>query len=380
VTTPNPAQRALALVELGQLDEAERAAGQMLATDPNHQLGLLALVVIRQQQGDVAGLVEASRRLIGAWPEQYLGYAMLSGGLVQLQRSEEGLAPAERAVALAPTEPIAANALAATLAGLPGRADDALRAADRAIELDPGLDAGWSTRSAALLVAGRYPEAIEAVQRAIALNPTMPLFRFQLANAYLRSGRPEDGVAVLRSVLADEPTEQILNLTVMNLLETGVPEPSRELYQRTRAALRQPDVTDPEVRVTDPAAVALRCLYGTGRLAGDGATAGRMADAVLRDVPGQPVARRLAAQVAEDRGELVEAIRLAEGLLDGARPVDGLSADDGFRVHHVRTHSYQRLGRHAEALAALDDAIAAYPDIDEFQRRRAEVLDARDGG
>jgi tetratricopeptide (TPR) repeat protein len=379
VTTVNPAVRAMALVELGQLDEAERVTGEALATDPNDQLGLLALVVIRQQRNDAAGMVESSRRLIGAWPEQYLGHAMLSFGLGQLQRWDEGLAPAERAVALAPTEPVAVGALAATLIGLPGRAGDALRAADRAIELDPNLDYAWFTRCSALLVARRWPEAVEAAERTVALNPTMPIYRFQLANAYLQSGRPEDGVGVLRSVLADEPTEQILNLVVMSLLEIGLPEPAGELYQRARTALRQPDVTDLEVRVTDPPVVALRCLYGTGRLRDDNATAGRVADAVLRDVPGQPVARRLTAQVAEGRGELVEAIRLAEGLLDGGRPVDGLSGDDGFRVHHVRTHSYQRLGRHAEALAALDEAIAAYPEVDEFPTRRAEVLDARDG-
>ena len=73
-----------------------------------------------------------------------------------------------------------------------GQPEAALRYADRAIELDPNLFAGFLFRGRALLHLERDAEAIAPLERAAALEPqSRQLYRI-LQTAYVRVGRRED--------------------------------------------------------------------------------------------------------------------------------------------------------------------------------------------
>jgi len=52
-----------------------------------------------------------------------------------------------------------------------GEYDDAIKAYDEAIRLDPNLVETWSNKGVALAILGKYDEAIQALDEAIRLNP-----------------------------------------------------------------------------------------------------------------------------------------------------------------------------------------------------------------
>ncbi|MBA3339578.1 MAG: tetratricopeptide repeat protein [Geodermatophilaceae bacterium] len=359
--------RAVALVELGRLDDAEKMATRALASDPDSHAGLLTLVLVCQQRGDLDGMQRMSRRLVAAHPDKHEGHILLSAVLSQNDEWEAATEAAERAVWLAPDDPSAFHALATALAAAPDRSADAIHAAEEAGRLAPDHPWPWLALSGVYARAQRFSEAIDAAQRALTIDPTSVFGRILLAVAYLCNGDHAEALNEFRLALSQEPTEFVLALVEGSLLEVGVPLPTRLLYEQVRAALGHPDLTEVAPRITDPALVKLRCAYAVGEATyGDAVRAGQIVASVLRDVPGQPAARRLAASLAERSGELATAARLAEELLLEGMPHSGL--------HHVRTHSLQRLDRLTEALDALSDAIAAHPQLGEFPLRRAEVL------
>ena len=99
--------------------------------------------------------------------------------LIQEKEYEDGIALYRAAVERIPDSP-ALYAGCACCAGHMGRFDEALEAAERAVDLDPANpsfvnDLGWT-----LLLAGRLDEACEVLERAMDMNPADELARENL--------------------------------------------------------------------------------------------------------------------------------------------------------------------------------------------------------
>jgi arylsulfatase A-like enzyme/Flp pilus assembly protein TadD len=86
-----------------------------------------------------------------------------------------------------------------------GKPQDALAALARAERLDPGVTQVQYLKGTILGTQQRYDEAARALERTVALNPRHVAARFRLALAYLRLSRLDAAEDTLDSVLADEP-------------------------------------------------------------------------------------------------------------------------------------------------------------------------------
>lgn len=97
-------------------------------------------------------------------------------------------------------EPDNVTALAFYSAVLPtmGRIDEAVRAAQRAYELDPFAPVAVQTLAWALFQRRRYEEAIEYMDKLVALDPDSQWASTFKVSALARSGRPEEALAVAR--------------------------------------------------------------------------------------------------------------------------------------------------------------------------------------
>lgn len=86
-----------------------------------------------------------------------------------------------------------------------GRADDAVAAFRRAIELDPGLAKAHNNLGCTLEAAGRLGEAAQAYGRAIELDPAVAQALYNLGNLRDRMGDRAQAVADIKRALAIEP-------------------------------------------------------------------------------------------------------------------------------------------------------------------------------
>ena len=70
-----------------------------------------------------------------------------------------------------------------------GKYDEAIKACDEAIRLDPNLAAAWCSKGAALFSQGKYDEAIKACDEAIRLDPNLAIAWYNKGNALNALGR-----------------------------------------------------------------------------------------------------------------------------------------------------------------------------------------------
>ncbi len=84
--------------------------------------------------------------------------------------------------------------------------DQALAEGERAIALDPNNADSYVWQANALNLAGRPEEALRAVEQAMRLNPHYsPFYLLQLGFAYRRTGRYAEAIAILKETISRNP-------------------------------------------------------------------------------------------------------------------------------------------------------------------------------
>ena len=85
--------------------------------------------------------------------------------------------------------------------------DEALRASNKALKLDPELAEAHNSRGQALFTCERYDEAKLAFDRAIQLNPRLFDAYLSYARTYFASGRPEEAVQRYEQAIEIQPDD-----------------------------------------------------------------------------------------------------------------------------------------------------------------------------
>ncbi|MBI5767630.1 MAG: TIR domain-containing protein [Verrucomicrobia bacterium] len=99
---------------------------------------------------------------------------------------------------------------------------DALRSANRAIELDPNSAEAQSVRAEVLRLMWRHPEAEAAYRRAIAINPNLALTRARFSRLLEADGRMDEALAELeRATLLDPLASRALDNLSLMLMHAG---------------------------------------------------------------------------------------------------------------------------------------------------------------
>jgi serine/threonine-protein kinase len=145
----------------------------------------------------------SANRAIAIAPHLAAGYA--ARGFVHRQQLKFGpaLADFRKAVSLPSNDAETLRGYALQL-GTIMRHDEALRMADKAIDLDPLNPLSLEVRAFALYRARRYSEAIAEAHRALELSPGRQQARRTLANALLWSNRNEEAAVEYRRL---DPTD-----------------------------------------------------------------------------------------------------------------------------------------------------------------------------
>jgi len=121
------------------------------------------------------------------------------------RRFDQGVADAQRAVAVNPNDAQAYAALSAAESSA-GKPEESLRAAEQAIRLDPAArDIDGYMVGTAYVEMRLFQEAVPVLKRCIAANPNLVTAHFSLLAAYAELGRDQDARAEAAEVMRISP-------------------------------------------------------------------------------------------------------------------------------------------------------------------------------
>lgn len=179
--------RSIALLAIGRTEDAVAAAAEAVRLRPENPQAHVNLVIAESQAGRYAEAWETASRGLDLAPR----HSGLLGQTTQLAILAGNTALAEtyleRASAVAPDHPDIIYAAGALHQARQAH-EDALRAFDRTLALQPGHQGAFLDRGIALRSLGRVKEARAHMQRGLASAPGWAALRYQLALTELLSG------------------------------------------------------------------------------------------------------------------------------------------------------------------------------------------------
>jgi tetratricopeptide (TPR) repeat protein len=171
---PTSLEPELSLIQLDYLehrfDDGRDKLQNVLATNPSHAVARLWLGVIEEKRGQHAAAMDHFRRVL----------------------------------AINPDEPMAANDLAYILAENTNNLDEALKYAQKAVELDPAQSSYADTLGWIFYRKGLYPSAVQYLEKA-SQDPGNVVAKYHLAMAYAKAGNRPHSVSTLQSAMKLDP-------------------------------------------------------------------------------------------------------------------------------------------------------------------------------
>jgi len=186
--------QASALLQQGNLADAERLCRDILRQQPNHFEALQLLGAIAVQTRHLEQAAGLFRQAIDANAASDTAHNNLGHTLLELKRPAEALPVIDRAIALAPGIAVAHFNRGIALEMLK-RPVDALASYDRAVELRPDYGVALCNRGNVLQSLKRYEEALASYDRSIQFRPDYPLVHYNRGNVLQELNRYADAVA-----------------------------------------------------------------------------------------------------------------------------------------------------------------------------------------
>ena len=162
-----------------------------------------------------------------------------------VQRSNEGIAMARRAISSAWDNSVVLTGAGFALAFLAGENETALSAIDRAIVLNPNYARAFSLRALVLVFLNRPDEAIPAAQEAMRLSPRSPWTFLSVqaqAFAHLAAGRYEVGLPFADRALRENGGLPALRFKLSFCGHLGRLDEAKECLRRLRELHPEPTI------------------------------------------------------------------------------------------------------------------------------------------
>lgn len=267
VPTQRPDAPALPAIPVQVQKELFEATGQLIEAGYQHQIarglgteGEIALEQLARRYPDAAAVqhnlaflyeskdelgqaIRHYQRAIELDPYAAVYHLNLANALRSVGNLERYLEEAEAAVRLAPGWPLTAYSLGDAYSLLE-RHEDAVKALDSGLQVNP-LDARlWGQKAEVLLRARQAEAALPLALKALELDPSIVNAQITLGNIYDDLGRKDEAEAAERKALELEPSNESACINLANLLrKRGLLEEAEALYRK--AAELEPNDAEP---------------------------------------------------------------------------------------------------------------------------------------
>ncbi len=317
----------------------------------------------RYTQGTNAQARQLFERALALDPQYAEAYAYLSWTYYREgffrwsadpQILERALALAQKAIALDDPLPSAHSSLSLVYAAKQ-QYDQAIVEGERAIALDPNNADSYALQADVLNYAGRPEEALRAMEQAMRLNPHYPpLYLFELGGAYYLTGRYIEAVATLQEFLSRSPSHLyghlVLALSYLWQWDFQQSADAQTLAQAVAAAQRAIALND-----SSPWGHLFLGYVYLFQKQYEQAMA-EMERAIALD-PNEAISYALLAQVLSRVGRPQEAV----GMVEQALRRKSRAAPD--QHLYIVGAAYALAGRPEEAIAPLKQFLTRYPNI-----------------
>ena len=194
----------VALFAEGRYAEAIPIAESLTIRFPQHVFGWNALGAIFSQTGRSEEALAPLQKAAALSPADADVHNNLGYILHELGRSEDAAVSCRRALEIRPDFAMAHNNLGNALQSL-GHQSDAAASYRRALESDPDSAMAYSNLGAALRALGQFEEAVVTCRRALEIQPDFAMAHNNLGNSLKDLGRIEDAVVSYRRALEISP-------------------------------------------------------------------------------------------------------------------------------------------------------------------------------
>jgi thioredoxin-like negative regulator of GroEL len=220
--TPGSFERALALYDLGRLEDAEEALRAALREEPDDALthGILALVLLDLDRGNEA--LQAASTTIALAPDAPLGHVARAQALLSLGRFDDAEASAREAIQLDADDADGWVLLAGAQLGRK-RWDEARSTADKALSLDPESERARGLRAVALAMSGGGAGWHEAADGTLAVAPDSALAHSYSGLTHLVGGGEREAAERFREALRLDPESEFAQVGLADAMKASHP-------------------------------------------------------------------------------------------------------------------------------------------------------------
>lgn len=215
-------ERAIALCELGRLEDADEALREALREDPNDPLthGIRALVLIDLDRPKEA--LEAASAAIALEPDLTVAHMARARALLALERFYEAEGSAQEAIRLDPEDADARVLLAFCFIGQEDWAA-ALAAADTALTLEPESESARGVRALALGMSQGSEDWKQAAAETLAIAPGSSLAHAFAGQAHLMRGGEREAAERFREALRLDPESEFAQAGLAEAMKASHP-------------------------------------------------------------------------------------------------------------------------------------------------------------
>jgi len=200
----------LALVELqtGKYDSAIKELQQVVAADPKSLKAWLALAEAYDLRGDLNLSISTYQKARDLFPKDPVPAISLASALEKAGRLEDAKAQYEAVLQSDPNNVSALNNFAFLLSGQAGSLDEAMKLAQRAIQVAPEQPGLLDTLGYIYLKRNMVDSALRTFTVLAQKYPTHSTFRYHLGLALLAQGEKAKAVTEFKAALANHPSPQ----------------------------------------------------------------------------------------------------------------------------------------------------------------------------
>jgi tetratricopeptide (TPR) repeat protein len=219
---PRVAERAVQIATFGkQYDAALRAARHWLDLDPSSFEARKIVTALALKVGNTQEVVRQLDHIIAHSDDPNEGFRLATAILARHADKQEGLAAMEQLAARYPENP-AAELAVCRLAVLAEQLERALSAADRALQMDPGLTEAYILKAQVLIHLEQKPLAMQMLGVAIERNPESVDLHLAYGQLLLNADDIQGAREQFRIVVGQDPenNDALYSLALLEL-ETG---------------------------------------------------------------------------------------------------------------------------------------------------------------
>jgi tetratricopeptide (TPR) repeat protein len=215
-------ERALALCDLGRLEDAEQALREALRHEPDNPLAHAILASVLLGLDRPAEALESASTTIALVPDLAFGHEVRAQALLSLSRPVDAEAAAREAIRIDPEDADTWGLLAGALLGQE-RWDDSLWAVDHALSIAPDSKTALGLQALAFAMSRDGADWQDAAGRTLAVAPDSSLAHAFSGQAHLLRGREREAVEHFREALRLDPESEFAQTGLADAMKAAHP-------------------------------------------------------------------------------------------------------------------------------------------------------------